>query len=71
MEEIITLIEAGDKAAVEIGIEFIQEDDYFVFGAILKSEYCTCIAPRFFDGGAKRSNQRAVSQHDAVRTSAS
>ena len=37
MNEIITLIEAGDNAAVEIGIEFIQEDDHFVFGAILKS----------------------------------
>jgi len=37
MEQIIKLIEAGDRAALEIGIEFIQEDDYFVFGAILKS----------------------------------
>jgi hypothetical protein len=37
MEEIIHLIEAGDKAAIEIGIEFIQEDDHFVFGRILKS----------------------------------
>ncbi len=37
MEQIIKLIEAGDRAAIEIGIEFIQEDDYFVFGAILKS----------------------------------
>lgn len=37
MEQIIVLIDAGDKAAIEIGIEFIQEDDYFVFGAILKS----------------------------------
>ena len=37
MEEIIHLIEAGDRAAVEIGIEFIQEDEFFVFGRILKS----------------------------------
>ena len=37
MEQIINLIEAGDKAAIEIGIEFIQEDDHFVFGRILKS----------------------------------
>jgi hypothetical protein len=37
MEQIIKLIERGDKAAIQIGIEFIQEDDYFVFGAILKS----------------------------------
>ena len=37
MTQIIVLIEAGDKAAIEIGIEFIHEDDYFVFGRILKS----------------------------------
>lgn len=37
MDQIIKLIETGDRAAIEIGIEFIQEDDYFVFGAILKS----------------------------------
>lgn len=37
MEQIINLIEAGDKAAIEVGIEFIQEDDHFVFGKILKS----------------------------------
>jgi hypothetical protein len=37
MEKITELIETGDRAAIEIGIEFIQEDDYFVFGAILKS----------------------------------
>jgi hypothetical protein len=37
MEEVIKLIEAGDKAAIEIGIEFIQVDDHFAFGKILKS----------------------------------
>ena len=37
MEQIIDRIEAGDQAAIEIGIEFILEDDYFVFGKILKS----------------------------------
>ena len=37
MEQIIDLIDEGDKAAIEIGIEFIQEDDHFVFGRILKS----------------------------------
>lgn len=35
MEQIIERIEAGDKAATEIGIEFILEDDFFVFGRIL------------------------------------
>lgn len=38
MEQIIDLIEVGDKAAIEIGIEFIQEDEHFVFGRILKSD---------------------------------
>ena len=37
MEQVIQLIETGDKAAIEIGIEFILEDDFFVFGRILKS----------------------------------
>lgn len=37
MEQIVDLIDTGDKAAIEIGIEFIQEDDHFVFGRILKS----------------------------------
>jgi hypothetical protein len=37
MEQIIERIEIGDKAAIVIGIEFILEDDFFVFGRILKS----------------------------------
>ena len=37
MTQIIERIEAGDRAAIEIGIEFIQEDDYFMFGKVLKS----------------------------------
>jgi hypothetical protein len=37
MEQIIERIDEGDKAAIEIGIEFIEEDDFFVFGRILKS----------------------------------
>ena len=37
MEVVIRLIDAGDRAAIEIGIEFIEEDDHFVFGRILKS----------------------------------
>lgn len=36
MQQIIALIEAGDLAAVEIGIEFICEDDFFAFGKVLK-----------------------------------
>jgi len=37
MEQVIERIEAGDRAAIEIGIEFVEEDEFFVFGRILKS----------------------------------
>lgn len=37
MEQIIERIDVGDKAAIEVGIEFILEDDFFIFGRILKS----------------------------------
>jgi hypothetical protein len=37
MEDVIYRIEGGDKAAVEIGIEFIEQDQKFPFGKILKS----------------------------------
>jgi hypothetical protein len=37
MDHVIEGIEAGDLACAEIGIEFIEEDQSFVFGQILKS----------------------------------
>ncbi|HLJ30726.1 MAG TPA: hypothetical protein VKY85_28740 [Candidatus Angelobacter sp.] len=37
MESIIEGITRGDRACAEIGIEFIEEDEHFVFGRILKS----------------------------------
>jgi hypothetical protein len=37
MWQVIERIEVGDKAAIEIGIEFIEKDDFFVFGRLLKS----------------------------------
>jgi hypothetical protein len=37
MEEIIKAIELNDAAAIQIGIEFIEEDQKFPFGRILKS----------------------------------
>ena len=37
MDRIIEGIEAGDVACAQIGVEFIEEDRGFVFGAILKS----------------------------------
>jgi hypothetical protein len=37
MESVIEGITRGDRACAEIGIEFIEEDEHFVFGRILKS----------------------------------
>ena len=37
MEQVIAGIEAHDLACVQIGIEFVEEDRGFPFGAILKS----------------------------------
>ena len=37
MGEIIAGIERGDKACIAIGIEFVEEDQRFPFGRILKS----------------------------------
>jgi hypothetical protein len=37
MEQIIDLIVAGDRPAIEIGIEFLLEDEHFAFGMRLKS----------------------------------
>jgi hypothetical protein len=37
MERVIEAIEHGDSAAVQIGVEFIEEDQRFPFGKVLKS----------------------------------
>jgi hypothetical protein len=37
MEQVIAGIELGDPACVELGIEFIEEDQRFPFGRILKA----------------------------------
>jgi hypothetical protein len=38
MDQIIERMERGDKAAIQIGLEFILEDDFFAFGRLLKSD---------------------------------
>ena len=38
MEQVIAGIEAGDPACAELGVEFIEEDQKFPFGRILKSK---------------------------------
>ncbi len=37
MEKVIEGIERGDRACIEIGLEFIEEDQRFPFGRVLKS----------------------------------
>ena len=37
MDRVIEGIESGDLACAEIGVEFIEEDESFAFGRILKS----------------------------------
>src|SRR5438552_5273000 len=37
MDEVIAGIERGDRACIAIGIEFVEEDQGFPFGRILKS----------------------------------
>jgi hypothetical protein len=37
MESVILGIERGDKACIELGLEFIEEDGKFPFGKVLKS----------------------------------
>lgn len=48
MESVIAGIEAGDAACAQIGVEFIEQDQGFTFGAILKSN--TARALRRFPG---------------------
>jgi hypothetical protein len=36
VEELFPLVEAGDPAAIEIGVQLIEEDEFFVFGSLLK-----------------------------------
>ncbi len=37
MDQVIALIDHGDAAAIEIGVEMIEEDDFFYFGSLIKS----------------------------------
>ncbi len=37
MNSVIAGLEKGDKACIELGVEFVEEDEHFVFGRILKS----------------------------------
>lgn len=51
MEQVIAGIEAGDPACVELGVEFIEEDQKFPFGRILKSNTARALRRASLDAG--------------------
>jgi hypothetical protein len=58
MESVIEGIARGDLASAEIGVEFIQEDEHFVFGRVLKSNTARAL----------RRTELTASQKDRLRT---
>ena len=46
MDQVITLVNDGDPAAALIAIDFIEEDDFFVFGRTLKKEAARALRRR-------------------------
>jgi hypothetical protein len=51
MEQVIVGIEAGDPACIELGVEFIQEDQKFPFGKILKAKTARALRRASLDAG--------------------
>jgi len=51
MDEVIAGIEAGDPACVELGVEFIEEDQRFTFGKRLKSNAARALRRAQLDAG--------------------
>jgi hypothetical protein len=61
MEQVIAGIEAGDPACVELGVEFIQEDQTFPFGKVLKSNTARALRRASLDAGqVERVRDRVV-----------
>lgn len=61
MEKVIAGIERGDAACRRIGIEFIEENQKFVFGRILKSNTARALRRSDLDDAEKdRIRRRAV-----------
>lgn len=62
MNSIIDGIEDGDLACAQIGIEFIEEDQSFAFGAILKSNTARALRrfPALTDAQISRIRKRVV-----------
>ena len=51
MDAVIAGIEAGDAACVELGVEFIQEDQKFPFGKTLKANTARALRRATLDAG--------------------
>lgn len=62
MDEVIKAIKADDAAAIQIGIEFIGEDQTFPFGKILKSNTARALRRATLTPGQVESIQRRVIQ---------
>lgn len=62
MDKVIGGIEQGDGACVELGIDFIEEDQQFTFGMVLKSNTARALRRTFLSEAQKeRARRRIVS----------
>ena len=62
MDKIVEMIDLGDGAAIEIGIEFLEEDDFFAFGRLIKSNTARALRRATLNETQKeRLRQRIVS----------
>jgi hypothetical protein len=71
MAQVIERIELGDKAAIEIAIEFIEENEYFVFGRTVKSDTARALHHALLTEKEQKANRGAASEDDVVRQCAS
>lgn len=53
MEQVIQGIEAGDGACIALGLDFIEEDQHFPFGRILKSNTARALRRAALDEAQK------------------
>jgi len=60
MSKVIEGIEAGDRACIRIGIEFIEEDAKFTFGKILKSNTARALRRAVLSDSQKHRIRRRV-----------
>ncbi|WP_228531083.1 MULTISPECIES: hypothetical protein [Myxococcaceae] len=55
-------IEAGDRACIALGLDFIEEDQHFPFGRTIKSDVARALRRAELDEGQKeRARRRIVS----------